>query len=203
MNDENTVRFCTPGERLASLLDGTTQYKGGQGTFQSGNYICSSLVGKVVEKTVKEDGDSFILVQVVQEHSSAIIIPRIGDTVVCKVVRISQKHVFLDILQIQGREDVVEKFSGLIRSSDIRSSDIDTLEVHRCFRPRDIVRAKVLSLGDARAYYLTTAEKDLGVISCRSQTTGDLMVPFDETCMICKETQEKEERKACISNNAS
>lgn len=197
MTDENTDRFCTPGERLASVLDGTTQYRAGLGTFESGNYICSSLVGKVVEKTVQEDGDSYIVVHVVQEHPSPVLIPRVGDVVVCKVVRISQKHVFLDILQVKGK-DVVEKFSGLIRNSDIRSSDIDALEVHRCFRPRDIVRAKVLSLGDARAYYLTTAEKGLGVVSCRSQTTGDLMIPLDETCMICKETQEKEERKACV-----
>jgi exosome complex component CSL4 len=197
MTDENTDRFCTPGERLASVLDGTTQYRAGLGTFESGNYICSSLVGKVVEKTVQEDGDSYIVVHVVQEHPSPVLIPHVGDVVVCKVVRISQKHVFLDILQVRGK-DVVEKFSGLIRNSDIRSSDIDALEVHRCFRPRDIVRAKVLSLGDARAYYLTTAEKGLGVVSCRSQTTGDLMIPLDETCMICKETQEKEERKACV-----
>ncbi len=37
-----------------------------------------------------------------------------------------------------------------------------------CFRPGDIVRASVLSLGDARSYYLTTAENELGVVYAKS-----------------------------------
>ena len=37
------------------------------------------------------------------------------------------------------------------------------LEVEGCFRAGDVVRAKVLSLGDARSFYLTTASDALGV----------------------------------------
>ena len=37
-----------------------------------------------------------------------------------------------------------------------------------CFRPGDIVRASVLSLGDARSYYLSTAENELGVVYAKS-----------------------------------
>ena len=132
------------------------------------------------------------------QASKSVLLPHVGDIVVCKVVRVSLRQAFVDIIQIQG-QDVVETFSGLIRSSDIRSSDIDAVEVHRCFKPRDIVRARVLSLGDQRAYYLTTAEAELGVVSCKSNTTGSLLVPLDEKTVICRETQEKEERKACVS----
>lgn len=36
--------------------------------------------------------------------------------------------------------------------------------MYDCFRPGDIVRCEVLSLGDARSYYLTTARNELGVV---------------------------------------
>jgi len=55
--------------------------------------------------------------------------------------------------------------------------------MYDCFRPGDVVRAKVLSLGDARSYYLTTADNSLGVVHAKSlagawcegsSTAGDL-----------------------------
>ncbi len=38
----------------------------------------------------------------------------------------------------------------------------------QCFRPGDIVRASVVSLGDARSYYLSTAQNELGVVYAKS-----------------------------------
>lgn len=40
--------------------------------------------------------------------------------------------------------------------------------MYDCFRPGDVVRAKVLSLGDARSYHLTTADNALGVVHAKS-----------------------------------
>jgi hypothetical protein len=40
--------------------------------------------------------------------------------------------------------------------------------MYDCFRPGDVVRAQVLSLGDARSYYLTTADNSLGVVHAKS-----------------------------------
>ncbi len=40
--------------------------------------------------------------------------------------------------------------------------------MYDCFRPGDIVRAEVLSLGDVRSYFLTTAKNELGVVFARS-----------------------------------
>lgn len=116
--------------------------------------------------------------------------------VTAKVLRTNLRTVSLDIVPTPP---LTETFSGLLRSSDVRSSDIDTVELHRCFRPGDIVRAKVLSLGDQRAYYLTTAEDDLGVVRCKSKRTGAVLVPLDHKTVVCEETQETEERKAAIA----
>jgi exosome complex RNA-binding protein Csl4 len=40
--------------------------------------------------------------------------------------------------------------------------------MYACFRPGDIVRAEILSLGDQRSYYLTTAKNELGVVYAKS-----------------------------------
>ena len=53
---------------------------------------------------------------------------------------------------------------GIIRREDVRQTEKDRLELSKCFRPNDIVFAKVLSLGDSQSYLLTTAGDELGVV---------------------------------------
>lgn len=42
------------------------------------------------------------------------------------------------------------------------------VQIQASFRPGDVVRAEVLSLGDARSYHLTTAKNHLGVVHAKS-----------------------------------
>ncbi|GFZ14390.1 nucleic acid-binding, OB-fold-like protein [Actinidia rufa] len=77
---------------------------------------------------------------------------------------------------------------------DIRATEIDKVDMHSSFRPGDIVRASILSLGDARAYYLSTAKNELGVVSAES-TAGATMVPISWTEMQCPLTGQIEQRK--------
>ena len=44
--------------------------------------------------------------------------------------------------------------------------------MYECFRPGDIVLADVLSLGDARSYFLSTAKNELGVVHAKSLAGG-------------------------------
>lgn len=55
-------------------------------------------------------------------------------------------------------------FQGCIRAQDIRATEKDKVKVWLSFRPGDLVQARVLSLGDARSYFLSTAERHLGVL---------------------------------------
>ncbi|KAE8259208.1 hypothetical protein A4X13_0g1158 [Tilletia indica] len=55
-------------------------------------------------------------------------------------------------------------FTGVIRAQDVRATEKDKVRLADCFRVGDIVRASVISLGDARSYFLSTAENRLGVI---------------------------------------
>jgi hypothetical protein len=62
------------------------------------------------------------------------------------------------------------------------------------FRPGDVVRAAVLSLGDARSYFLTTAANELGVVHATS-LAGNVMVPASWEAMVDPVTQCQEKRK--------
>ena len=70
------------------------------------------------------------------------------------------------------------------------------MEIYKSFRPGDIVRAVVISLGTSRSYYLSTAKNDLGVIFARS-VAGATMVPISWEFMECPKTKTKEHRKVC------
>lgn len=63
-------------------------------------------------------------------------------------------------------------FQGVVRSQDVRNTEKDKVKLADCFRPGDIVRATVISLGDARSYYLSTAGNSLGVIYATSATSA-------------------------------
>ncbi|KAL4190966.1 hypothetical protein AMTRI_Chr07g27250 [Amborella trichopoda] len=51
-----------------------------------------------------------------------------------------------------------------------------------------------LSLGDARAYYLSTAKNELGVVSAQS-AAGATMIPISWTEMQCPQTGQIKQRK--------
>ena len=115
----------------------------------------------------------------------------------------------VDALFTQGKRDLGNGFlvvrvgddalpdpcSGLIRREDVRPIDASApVEVYRSFRPGDIVLARVLSLGDARAYYLSTSEVALGVVLARS-SEGAVLRPVSHCLMECPKTKNREPRK--------
>ena len=90
-----------------------------------------------------------------------------GDVTTCRVTKIGPKFANVEILCV-GEQPLREACSGLIRKEDIQPSYAEPLEIFRCFRPGDIILAKVISLGDSRNYFLTSAAPELGVVIARS-----------------------------------
>lgn len=94
-------------------------------------------------------------------------------------------------------------YKGVVRLVDVRLEEVDKVVMYKAFRPGDIVRAKVISLGDKFAYYLSTAENELGVVYAVSEGRkgggggkGDVgMVPVSWSEMQCPVTRVKEFRK--------
>lgn len=70
----------------------------------------------------------------------------------------------------------------------------DKVHMYKCFRPGDIVRAEIISLGDAKSYHLSTAKNELGVIHALSISNAPL-VPVSWEEMQCSKTGVREFRK--------
>ena len=62
------------------------------------------------------------------------------------------------------------------------------------FRPGDIVRAEVISLGESQSLLLSTAKENLGVVHATSPD-GNPMVPISLTEFQCPVSKRKEPRK--------
>ena len=78
-------------------------------------------------------------------------------------------------------------FKGTIKKEHVRAFEIDKVVMYKSFRIGDIVRARVLSRGDKRSYYLATDRNDLGVVLATS-TSGTVMVPVSWELMQDPET---------------
>jgi exosome complex component CSL4 len=89
---------------------------------------------------------------------------------------------------------------GIVLQDSVRAFDKSNIEMHNCFRPGDIVKARVtagVGGGTSRdsSVLLSTAEEDLGVVFARSPHTGALMVPRSWTEFECVQTKTKHKRK--------
>mmetsp|Transcript_7873 Transcript_7873/g.15237 ORF Transcript_7873/g.15237 Transcript_7873/m.15237 type:complete len:177 (-) Transcript_7873:7472-8002(-) len=121
------------------------------------------------------------------------IMPKASQEVLGVVTRIRLQTASIQIVAVAGIA-LHGSFSGVIRLQDIRKHDIDKLQVTNCFKPGDIVKARVLSLGDSRAYFLSTAEAELGVVVAYAED-GTKLIPLNWEQMVDPNTGRKEPRK--------
>ncbi|XP_069695772.1 exosome complex component CSL4 isoform X2 [Periplaneta americana] len=85
-------------------------------------------------------------------------------------------------------------YRAVLRKEDVRATEKDRVEMIKCFRPGDIILARVLPMTEVHTYQLTTAENELGVVIAHSES-GAAMVPISWTEMQCPKTYVKEPRK--------
>lgn len=76
-----------------------------------------------------------------------------------------------------GNSDIPHLGMSPFTSKDIRATEVDKTDVAASLRPGDIVRARVISLGDSTQYFLSTAENELGVRWAKS-AAGSIMIPI-------------------------
>lgn len=93
--------------------------------------------------------------------------PSPGDVVTARITRLTPRLALADILCV-GEHPCAQRYSGVVRIQDVRATEIDSVRLPAAFRPGDLIRAEVLSLGDARSYFLTTAKNELGVVYAKS-----------------------------------
>ncbi|PSR92799.1 Exosome complex component like [Actinidia chinensis var. chinensis] len=201
MREKEELVMVTPGE----VLGKASELKAGRGAYVAthNNTVYASLTGRRSLNPPPSDSpdkvpppsdspDKRPTVEVTG-HKAHGAVPVPGSIVIARVAKVMARMASADIMCV-GSKSVREKFSGIIRHQDIRATEIDKVDMHSSFRPGDIVRASILSLGDARAYYLSTAKNELGVVSAES-TAGATMVPISWTEMQCPLTGQIEQRK--------
>lgn len=156
----------------------------GDGVYQREGVIRASLVG------------------IPRHEASTLTIPRLrphppapNSIVLGSVTRLSPLQALLSISVVDGVPlPPGEEFIGVIRTQDVRATEKDRVKIGDCFRGGDVVKGLVISLGDARSYYITTARNDLGVTFATSEA-GATMEPVSWQEMRCPKTGRIEKRK--------
>jgi len=182
----NIKDIVTPGQRLGFAQD----YVAGPGTYARGNLLYASVVG-IKQVSIQTAGELPKLTVSREKQQSAI--PEVHSVITGKVIRITPKEAVISIMVV-GSSPCKEDFQGIIRQQDVRATERDKVRISDSFRPGDIIRAEVISLGDARSYYLSTAKNEYGVIYAQS-VEGAAMIPKSWIEMQCTKTKTIELRK--------
>lgn len=199
-------QIVIPGKTLGSIRDfdggyiSTCKYKCllecfhfiGVGTYVKNNNVCSSLLGRIVLESVASNNKRRI--NVVSDKQNINMVISVGDEVLCQVTRILLTQINVDILVI-GDKELRQISKGIIRKEDVRDKDIDKVIMSECFRVGDLVKAAVISLGDSKQYYLSSAAIHLGVCVARHEKSGRFLSPVSWKEMEDKVTKQRETRK--------
>jgi len=193
-----------PGDRVGSI----NQISSGPGTYIRGFHVYSSLVGKFVinpltkEENQKDDSNdqaAKFIASVVPRNGKKCASDQnlsVGQLVLGRITRLSTQQASLEIIAADEKVGVLrESHGGTIRREDIRSGATEEIDINQCFRPGDVVICRILSLGDHRRYFLSTAESKLGVVRAVCESSGENMVPVSWKEMECPITHAKEFRK--------
>eukprot|EP00347_Sterkiella_histriomuscorum_P000171 403376905 len=123
--------------------------------------------------------------------------PKIGNLVYARITRVEPNFVKAEILAIEN-QPLKTVFQGILFKENVRTYDIDNLELLKCFRPNDIIRARVISeqgAGNQMSTLLSTVEDENGVVFARSENSGALMIPCTWNDFMCVKSKKKEKRK--------
>ena len=125
-------------------------------------------------------------------------IPAIGDFVTAEVIKISRtRGAECRIVAITNNgacNMLTDEYRGTVRNVDVAGPglQLEFAEISECFRPGDIIKAKVISLGDSKAYFLSTVPDDCGILRAKLSSTIGSGIPAsyklvcDSTMMIAE-----------------
>ncbi|CCU75082.1 unnamed protein product [Blumeria hordei] len=207
--------IAVPGQ----FLGNTSAFQGGPGTHICDSKLYASILGPISRTSPLSSGPTKRLTKITSSSSAALpilsidrcissanisnsnktakindkVLPDVGNTVLCRVTRITTKQATVAILVV-GETVMHGEWQGLIRVQDVRATEKDKVKIVESFRPGDIVRAIVISLGDQSNYYLSTASNNLGVIMAKSEA-GNAMYPVSWKEYRDPETNLSESRK--------
>ncbi|KAK2953540.1 putative Exosome complex component CSL4 [Blattamonas nauphoetae] len=176
-----------PGQHVGEI----SIYEAGAGTRLQGQSIFATRFGEIqTSNSILNPGK--LKIEVINRKLFTQI-PQIGSIVYCRAEKLFPGFARTVILTTD-ETFLPQPFPGMIRKQDIRPLNTDELEIQDCFRPGDIIRSRVISLGDSHSFYLSTAGVDLGVVYATSLDGAPLeAIAWNE--MRCSATGKLEKRK--------
>lgn len=137
----------------------------------------------------------------IHRPQSAPLLPEVNNTVLARITRLTPRSATCSVLAVYPTSPSAKssaaatatasailpapprdvqpvsipsqaQFSGQIRLQDVRATEKDKVVMGEAFRVGDVVRAVVISLGDQRDYYLSTAGNEFGVLLAWSEGDG-------------------------------
>lgn len=193
--DRHTGFNAFPGQQIGS----TETHQPGPGTFEKNGKIISSLAGPVIVKNGgKDDALPIMSVDHFARKNASRQVPMVGDEVMGKITRVNAQSAIVDI-QCLGDTTLQADSQGVIRLEDVFPAEVDSQAVQmlNCYRPGDVVKARIVSLGDSRQYFLSTAEVGLGVCWTRNEN-GDVMLPVAWDTVESKDSKTSQNRKTSL-----
>lgn len=129
-----------------------------------------------------------------EDENVRVRLPEVNDVVFAKCTKIREKMAQFDVLVCDGKPLKTE-FSGIVRQQDVRKTEIDKVIMEESFVPGDVVRCKVLAMGEGRSLVLATNENPLGVVRAKCKRCKTTMVAMNWQEMMCPKTEHREMRK--------
>jgi exosome complex RNA-binding protein Csl4 len=184
MDSSEEVRCVIPGEDLSQYLPAgaASSVTAGSGVYMFQGRPVASQAGRLQIGQAEPDsrevvGGIKLTVEPLDSKTASNAVINIDDVVIARVTRVTANQALVDIVAV-GDRTLQQYARGTVRREDVRAGgDADALVMHECFRPGDLLRAAVISLGDARQYFLSTLAPEWGVVWARSRATGNVMVP--------------------------
>jgi exosome complex component CSL4 len=175
--------FVVPGDRLGVIEEFTS----GPGTYVEGGTIHSKITGRTLLDMLNRQVSVYPLVQ-------AATVPKVGDIVVGMLSDVKNKNAILSISQV-GDKKLSGSFKGVLHISGVSHGYVDNM--FNVCKAGDFLRAKVIST-ENRSFFLSTADKDLGVVHAYCSMCGHVLEPRDRG-MGCSNCGNVERRKISIN----
>jgi exosome complex component CSL4 len=178
-----TSAIVSPGQVLAP----TSTHIAGSGTHVYESNIIASLIGSTVTRPAASKHTKPTISIVPQTTHS--LLPNVSSIVIARVIRVQARQLIASILPVSPNtstttlapyptttDDSVQ-YQAILRREDVRAFEKDKINMNESYRVGDIIRAAVISLGDEKNYYISTAGDEFGVVVARSSEVGNAMVP--------------------------
>ncbi len=154
--------FVVPGDRLGVIEEFTS----GPGTYVEGGTIHSKVTGCTLLDMLNKQVSVYPLVKTAS-------VPLVGSIVTGLVSDVKSKNAVLSIFQI-GEKTLSGFFKGMLHISGVSHGYVDNM--FNVCKAGDIMRAKVIST-ENRSFFLSTADKDLGVLYALCSICGHVLQP--------------------------